>query len=119
MKAIIAGALAGVISGMGFGGGMILIPILTVFMGLGQHEAQSVNLFYFLPTALSALAVHIKNKNADIKTALAIIPVGIAFSMLGAFLAVNIEAALLKKIFGAFLGIFGIIEVYDGFTNKK
>lgn len=34
------GAAAGVISGMGMGGGTLLIPALTLLMGIPQRQAQ-------------------------------------------------------------------------------
>ena len=55
-----AGFLSGILSGMGVGGGMILIPVLTIFAGASQHTAQTVNLYYFIPSAAAALVVHIK-----------------------------------------------------------
>ena len=54
-----AGFLSGILSGMGVGGGMILIPVLTIFAGASQHTAQTVNLYYFIPSAAAALVVHI------------------------------------------------------------
>lgn len=119
MKTILIGAAAGILSGMGVGGGMILIPMLSFFSGLGQHEAQSVNLFYFLPTALAAVIVHAKNRRLDLGKTVRIAAVGIPFAIIGAFGASCVASSLLKKIFGVFLGIFGIIEVYHGFTNKE
>ena len=39
------GLLAGIASGyVGIGGGIIIIPLLIYFLGLGQHQAQGVSL---------------------------------------------------------------------------
>lgn len=43
---------AGLLGGMGMGGGTILIPALTIFLGVEQHAAQAANLIAFLPMAL-------------------------------------------------------------------
>ena len=51
------GFISGIISGMGIGGGVILIPLLAIFTSLGQHEAQGINLLYFLPSAACALFI--------------------------------------------------------------
>ena len=66
---VVIGFLSGIISGMGIGGGAILIPALTLFYGIEQKLAQGINLVYFLPTAIIALVIHIKNKSADLKVA--------------------------------------------------
>lgn len=50
---------------MGIGGGTILIPIMTIFLGFDQKTAQAVNLIYFIPTAITALTIHIKNKQIE------------------------------------------------------
>ena len=34
-------------------------------MAVPQHIAQATNLMFFIPTALIAIIVHIKNKNVD------------------------------------------------------
>ena len=48
MKEILIGAIAGVFSGIGMGGGTVLIVLLTVYVGLEQHIAQATNLIYFI-----------------------------------------------------------------------
>lgn len=48
MKLFLIGLFSGIVGGMGIGGGTILIPALTIFIGTEQHIAQSVNLFFFL-----------------------------------------------------------------------
>ncbi len=117
MIAVIAGFLSGIISGMGIGGGMLLIPALVFFMFVPQKTAQAINLWYFLPTAVIALVIHTKNKNVEWKTAGLIVLMGIPASLLGAYAATGIEGGFLGKMFGIFLGIFGVKEVYDGFTK--
>ena len=52
MLNIITGFLSGIISGMGIGGGAILIPALTIFAGVSQKTAQGINLTYFINTSI-------------------------------------------------------------------
>ena len=54
MLQILIGGLSGIFSGIGMGGGTILIFLLTTFAGLEQHIAQATNLIYFIPTAIPA-----------------------------------------------------------------
>ena len=63
---LIAGVIFGIIGGMGMGGGVILIPVLTWFLGAAQQEAQGMNLLCFLPMSVFALAAHIKKKQVNI-----------------------------------------------------
>lgn len=107
---IIIGLLSGVISGMGIGGGTILIPALAIFMATDQHAAQGVNLLYFIPTAIVALCVHIKNKSINYKIAVPILLLGILGALGGSYLATVLNSGLLRKLFGGFLFVMGIYE---------
>jgi uncharacterized membrane protein YfcA len=113
------GLLSGIISGMGIGGGTILIPALSVFLSVSQKTAQGVNLLYFIPTAAIALFVHIKNKSVNFKIAFTIILWGIAGAVGGSLLALKLHTDLLKKLFGAFLFAMGIYEICKKDKQKQ
>lgn len=112
MILLIIGFLSGIISGLGIGGGTILIPGLILFTTLTQHEAQGINLLVFIPTAIAALFIHFYNKNILYKTAIPIIITGLIGAFIGAMIAVNINPNMLRKIFAVFLFIMGIYEFY-------
>lgn len=111
MILVLIGLLAGIIGGMGIGGGTVLIPALTLLLGLDQHKAQSVNLLYFIPTAIIALIIHVKNKKVDFKTAMPIIVSGVLGAGIGACSVSYIPNDLLKKIFAIFLLTMGLYEM--------
>lgn len=118
MLTVLMGFVSGIISGMGIGGGAILIPALIMLSGTEQKTAQGINLVYFLPTAVFALIVHIKNKNAELKDALIIGLSGIAGVVPGAYMAMSLKDDILQRLFGIFLGIIGIREIWKGFKTK-
>ncbi len=105
------GLLSGVISGMGIGGGTILIPALALFLDIGQQEAQGINLLYFIPTAIVSLWIHIKNKRVNFRVAWPIIVFGLFGAVFGAMLAGILEGKLLRRLFGFFLFGMGIYEI--------
>ena len=119
MLTVLIGSLSGIISGMGIGGGAILIPALTLIIGIDQKLAQGINLVYFLPTAIIALIIHIKNKNADLKTAIIIGACGIAGAILGSLFAMRLGGDILRRMFGIFLLLIGLREVYKGIKSFK
>lgn len=119
MLTVIIGFFSGIISGMGIGGGAILIPALIMFEGINQQMAQGINLTYFIPTAIISLIVHIKNKNVEFKTAAIIGGSGILGAALGAFLATALNGDLLRKIFGISLLLVGLYEIYRGFRSNS
>ena len=96
---VVVGVLAGIVSGMGIGGGTILIPALLFLQDMNQQQAQGINLIYFVPTAVIALITHIKNKNIEVKAVKSIVLTGLIGAAIGAFLAVKMDATLLRKFF--------------------
>lgn len=116
LTAVLAGAVTGVLSGFGIGGGTLLLLYMTAFAGVEQHLAQGINLLYFLPTAATALPSHIKNGFIDKKTALPAILAGLAGTALAAWGATALDVALLRRCFGGYLLLIGLREL---FARKK
>ena len=107
----VIGVLSGIISGMGIGGGAILIPALTIFLKMNQQTAQNINLIYFIPTASIALITHVKNKSVEKKAFLKLASFGLLGAVAGAMIALKIDSEVLKKLFGGFLLIMGFVEL--------
>lgn len=110
---ILAGVVGGIVAGMGMGGGTLTIPILTIFLGYEQLRAQGVNLVAFLPMAVVALIIHIKNKLVDFKSTWALAVIGSVFSLAGAIIANHISNGVLKKLFAVFLILLAIWQFID------
>lgn len=112
----IIGFFSGIVSGMGIGGGAILIPALIFITGLAQQKAQGVNLLSYIPVASVALYTHVKNKNIDKSIWFPTVCTGIIGAICGSLLANKLSPELLRKIFGGFLFAIG---VYQFFYNKR
>lgn len=95
------------------GGGTILILLLSIFLDLDQHVAQATNLFFFIPTAISAIIIGIRNKNIKWKTAIPIIIAGIIGAGISSNIATYINVKILRKMFGVFLLIMATYEIYS------
>lgn len=99
------------------GGGTLLIPILTIFFKFKQQLAQGINLLAFLPCAIVSLIIHCKNKLVNFKIGVPIIITGVVASVFGSILAINIESEMLKKLFGGFLLVIGLIQLFLSILN--
>lgn len=109
---LLAGTVTGIITGFGIGGGTLLILYLTMFKGTPQLDAQGINLIYFLPTAGSALVSHIKSGRIKLSPVLfAAIP-GTVAAIVAAIFAAKLDMTILRRIFGGFLIIVGISELF-------
>ena len=111
---LLAGLAGGILGGMGMGGGTVLIPILTMFCGVPQHLAQSVNLLSFLPMAAVSLRVHAGNGLLDTKNILWMIVPATLLSALGGILVQGVAAGTLRVGFGAFLCLLSVYQFYTG-----
>lgn len=109
----VSGIAAGVLGGMGMGGGTILIPLLTIFFNVGQKEAQAINLIAFIPMAIVSLAIHIKNKRVKKEGLLWIIVPAVLTSVGGGFAAQAVNGEVLKRIFGGFLLLLSVVQFFS------
>ncbi|MDR2166314.1 MAG: sulfite exporter TauE/SafE family protein [Clostridiales bacterium] len=109
---ILIGVAAGALSGMGIGGGAVLIPALTLIFGQSQHAAQNINLVYFIPTAAFAVAIHAKGGQIQKEILPKLIMGGIIGAVAGALIALNLEADTLRQIFAIFLLVMGFSEFF-------
>lgn len=112
MFEILIGTISGFISGMGMGGGTILILCLSMFMNIEQHIAQATNLVFFIPTSIIAIIINLKNKNIALKSAVLVSVFGILGAIIGANISIKIDVNILRKCFGIFLAIIAIHEIY-------
>ena len=108
----LAGLVCGVLSGLGIGGGTLLMVWMTALTGLEQRTAQGINLLYFLPTAICALLFHIKNRLIRWDIVLPAALAGATAAALTAWLGTKLDTSLLRRLFGGFLLLVGLRELF-------
>ncbi|HOV69451.1 MAG TPA: TSUP family transporter [Clostridia bacterium] len=109
----VIGIISGILAGMGLGGGSLLIPILVIFLDVGQKAAQAANIISFIPAALISIILHNKNKLIKIRSIIWVAIAGAAAAAVSSFCAVGATDGLLKKTFAAFLIIAGLLELFN------
>jgi len=110
--AVAASFFGAVIGSLGMGGGSVLIIYLTVYLGFEQLKAQGINLIFFLPVAALALIFHQKHNLIRWKVALPCSAIGLVGVYFGTRLAMHVGSSLLGKLFGGFLLIIGLRELF-------
>ncbi len=108
------GLAAGYLSGLvGIGGGLVIVPVLVLALSYSQQLAQGTTLFMFLfPIGILGVMQYYKNGNVDWKAAVLIGSTFIIGSYYGSKAAVEIDEALLKKIFGSFIILIGLKLIF-------
>ena len=109
--AVLMGILLGFLSGLGTGGGSLLILWLTLVLGTPQPEAKAINLLFFIPSALIACLFRWKQGRLDVKKLLPAIIAGSVTATVFACCSAGWDTALLRKLFGILLLITGTREL--------
>lgn len=109
---LLTGFAAGIFGGMGMGGGTILIPALTLLLGVDQRLAQAANVIAFLPMAALVLPKHKQNGLLKTEGILALIIPALLSTAVFSLVMIILPAEALRKAFGVFLIILAVKQIY-------
>ena len=101
----------GFLSGLGTGGGSLLILWLTLALGFDQTTARGINLLFFLPASAICCFFRIRQGRLNLKKCLPAIVCGCAAALLGSLIAAWVDTELLRKPFGILLLATGLREL--------
>jgi len=107
---VLTGGAAGL---LGVGGGTLMVPFLTLAVGMSQHAAEATSLLVVLPTAIVASFFLQRKSVGDLKLALRIGVLGAVGGVLGALLALALPGHVLKLVFALFLGLVAVRLLRD------
>ena len=102
----------GFLTGLGTGGGSLLMLWLTLVLNLEYDTARTLNLLFYLPSAAAAGFFHIKKGNLPVKKIWPAILSGAAAAEILSLLLRDNSLPWLKKLFGIFLIASGIRELF-------
>ena len=109
--ALIVGTLLGFLTGLGVGGGRLLILWLTLVLEMSQTAARGINLLFFLPSAAISCYLRWKQGSVTLKKILPAIFAGCAAAAVFSFISTRMDLDVLKKLFGILLLATGIREL--------
>lgn len=108
---LFVGTALGILTGLGIGGGSLLMLYLTLWLQLDPAVARGINLLFFLPSAAVACLFRKKQGVLKLRKLLPAMIAGCAAAVAGVLLSGWIPTSLLKKLFGGLLLITGIREL--------
>lgn len=109
---LIIGCVLGFLSGLGVGGGSLLMLWLTLVINMEHSVARSINLLFFIPSAIIASFFRWKQGALNIKKVLPAIIAGCASAACFSLLSKQIDITLIKKLFGVLLLLTGVRELF-------
>lgn len=114
-----AAGSCGVAAGMvGIGGGVLLVPLLSLLFGFSQHRAQGTSLIALIPpTGLLAFLAYWKAGYVDIHTGLLLIPGVFIGGILGGMMARRLNARRMAEVFGGLMLLLGGWQVFSAWRG--
>jgi len=108
---ILISTILGYLSGLGIGGGSLLILWLTSVMSVEARAARAINLMFFIVTAAAVSIFRLKKGCLDIRGLIPGVLAGCVSAAVFSWLSVYLDTELLKKLFGGLLIATGIKEL--------
>ena len=109
----VIGLVSGLTSGLfGVGGGVVMVPAMTLLLKLDLKIAIATSLVVIIPTALTgSIQNHLLDK-INWPVAFSLVPMAMVGSWGGTLLKEQIPTDNLKQAFGAFLVLIGLKLVF-------
>jgi uncharacterized membrane protein YfcA len=100
LGSVAAGILGSIV---GLGGGVIIIPILTIFFGVNIHFAIGASIISVIATSSGAAATYVKDKMTNLRIGMFLELATTTGAVLGAAVAVYLDSTILEIVFGSVL----------------
>ena len=113
---LLLGLVAGVMSGLfGIGGGVVIVPLLCTIFHFEQRKAAGTSLAaLLLPVGLPGVILYNQAGELSFLSALPVALGLLVGALGGARLAIGLKPLLIKRLYGAFLLIIGILFIFQG-----
>jgi hypothetical protein len=116
---VIAGATTGFLSGMmGVGGGTIMVPVMVLLAGFGQHLAQGTSLLVMVPAGIVGAFTHWRLGNVNNKILYGLIAGILAGTYSGGYLAHLISENVLRLIFVTIMIVLSFRYIKTGYPKE-
>lgn len=117
LTASLIGTVLGFLSGLGTGGGSLLILWLTLVLDHPEDQARIINLMFFVPCALIACIFRWKQGTLRLKKVLPGLLAGCACALAFSLARQHLDGDWIKKAFGVLLIYTGLWELF--YRRKK
>jgi uncharacterized membrane protein YfcA len=106
--------LAGLVGALtGLGGGVVIVPLLTIFLGVDFHYAIGASLIAVIATSSGAAAAYVREGYSNVRIGMLLEVATTLGALLGAYLVARITTDWLGIIFGVVL----LLSAY--LTNRR
>ncbi|MBN2622199.1 MAG: sulfite exporter TauE/SafE family protein [Acidimicrobiales bacterium] len=111
---VVTGVVAGTTAGLlGVGGGVVMVPAMTVFLGIPAAVAKGSSLAVIIPTALVGTQRNVRRRNADLRVAAIVGLSGVLSSFLASQISVDLDEQASDWMFAALLVFVAVKMLWD------
>ena len=107
LASILAGAVGSIV---GLGGGVIIIPVLTILFGVDIHFAIGASIVSIIATSSGAAATYVRDKITNLRVGMFLELATTSGAIVGAALSAYANSMLLEMIFGVVL-LFSLVPL--------
>ena len=109
----------GVAAGLvGIGGGVLLVPLLSLLFGFTQHRAQGTSLVALIPpTGLLAFLMYWRAGYVNWHTGLLLIPGVFLGGILGGLLARQLNPKRMRQVFAVLMFLLGVWQAFSAWRR--
>ncbi|OAI18892.1 hypothetical protein A1507_08270 [Methylomonas koyamae] len=113
------GALVGGLTGLvGVGGGFLIVPALTLWVGLPMPAAIGTSLLVIVMNAVAGFTGYINHAELDLALTAVVTAGAVAGSGLGAWLSNFLSAAILRRGFGWFVTLVAVYVLSQALNGE-
>ena len=120
MTHVIYLALVGLVGGtfgsmVGLGGGVFIIPALTLFLGVPIHQAIAASLVAVVATSTTAAAAYVRNDLSNMRLGMTMETMTVTGALIGGLVGASLSKGVLSAVFG---GVMIVVSVYMGLRQR-
>jgi uncharacterized protein len=118
---MISGGIAAGLFGslLGLGGGVLIVPLLTLGFGLPLHQAVGVSLVCVIMTSSAASGVYLERHVANLRLGLTLELFTAVGALVGGAIAFLLDERLLEALFAAVLAYVAITMLVSGHDSPR
>lgn len=115
----LGGCAAGVFGSLlGLGGGILLIPYLTLLLGVPMHTAIATSIVAIIATSSAGASLNLERHIVHTRLGMTLEVATVSGALLGGITSTLLSAAVLTKLFAILLFLVGGIMVYRLYTHN-
>ena len=112
MISFIVALITSILSGLGIGGGGLLVIYLAFFTETPQITAQGINLLFFIFSSSASMLIHLTRRRLPFLPILILALTGGVGAVFGSYFALAVNPIVLRCLFGGLLTVSGIIAFF-------